>query len=207
LENRNGAIAIPNTGSRLWGYWQNPAIRTTLQVLLLLGIGALASAGKALSPSLGISGSSAPLWLTPLILGRLLVRRSGAGTLMGVSVAVWGIPFGINNGFMHNLALYGYTGLALDIVAKIPKLNITTWYGAIICGGLAHMVKFGYIFSASFFSPATKRFIISGLAQSAGQHLAFGIASGIVAWGIYRGIKSLRPRKPEVKSNEIRTLE
>lgn len=203
MENRNGTITIPNIGDRLWGYWQKPAIRTALQVLLLLSIGALASAGKSLTPSLGISGSSAPLWLTFLVLGRLLVRRNGAGAVIGVSVAVWGIPLGLHNGFTHNLALYGCTGLALDIVARIPKINITAWYGAILCGGIAHMVKFGYIFYASLFSPTTKRFIIAGLAQSAGQHLAFGIVSGIIAWIIYRGIKTLHPRSvsPEVKSN------
>jgi hypothetical protein len=195
MESRNGAIALPGIGSRLAGYWQKPAIRTALQVLLCLGIGAIAAGGKALSPGIGISGSSAPLWLTFLVLGRMLVRRTGAGTLIGASVAVWGIPFGVHNGFMHNLALYGYTGIAIDIAGKFLKINITAWYGAILCGALAHMVKFGYILSASLFSPTTKNFIIFGLARSAGQHLAFGIASGLIAWGIYRGIKSLRPHQ------------
>jgi hypothetical protein len=194
MENRSGELVAPGVGRQFLGYFQHPAVRITLQILLLLGMGLLATLGKNASLSLGIPGSSAPLWLAPLILGRALVRRDGAGTLMGVSVALMGVPIGINNGLAHNLWLYGMTGLALDIVARLPKIHITVWWGAIICGAIAHMVKFGFIFSASFFSVTTKHFILLGVLQSAALHLGFGIAAGLVGWGVYRGIKFARSR-------------
>jgi hypothetical protein len=194
MEHRPGLIAVPDSGRRLLDYWQNPAVRAVLQILFLIGMGTLAAFAKNASPSLGIPGSSAPLWLAPLVLGRALVRRDGAGALMGVSVAVMGIPIGLNNPFMHNLYLYGLAGVALDIGSRLPKIMITTWYGAMICGILAHLVKFGYIFSASFFSATTKHFILLGVFQSLGLHIAFGVAAGLVAWAVYRGIKLARSR-------------
>jgi hypothetical protein len=194
MENRSGLIAAPHSGKRILDYWHNPGIQAVLQILLLIGIGTLAAFAKNVSPGLGIPGSSAPLWLAPLVMGRALVRRDGAGVLMGVSVAVMGVPIGLNNPFLHNLYLYGLTGLALDIGTRLPKLVVTTWYGAIICGVLAHLVKFGYIFSASFFSITTKHFIFVGLLQSFASHIAFGAAAGLVGWAAYRGYKYVRSR-------------
>jgi hypothetical protein len=194
MQNRNGNLALTGYRRHWPEYWHHPAVWIVLQVLFLLGMGALASFGKSLSPGLGIPGSSAPLWLAPLILGRTAVRRDGAGVLMGLSVALWGLPMGLNNGISHNLWLYGLTGFALDIAARLPKVLITTWLGALICGVIAHLVKFGFILSASVFSPTTKHFLLVGTLQSLSLHIVFGAISGLVAWGIYRVYKSARSK-------------
>jgi len=114
------------------------------------------------------------------------VRRDGGGVLMGATVAVMGIPVGLNNSFMHNLGLYGLTGLALDIMARVPKINIRNPFGAISSGAAAHMVKFGFITGAAYASSVTKHFLIFGVAQAAALHLAFGAAAGLIGWGAYR---------------------
>lgn len=167
-----------------WGRLRK--VRMLRQVLLLIGIGVVATLAKRFEPSLGIPGSSAPLWLGTLVAGRAIVRRDGAGALMGASLAVMGIPVGLNNTFLHNLSLYGITGLALDIIARLPKINIRNLPGAVLCGASAHMVKFGFITGAAYASPVTKHFLIVGLTQSAFLHLAFGAVAGIVGWGAYR---------------------
>jgi hypothetical protein len=192
MENRSGQIAVPGLRNRLLEYWHNPAVRSILQILFLLGIGTLAAFLKSIEPSLGIPGSSAPLWLAPLVMGRAIVRRDGAGIVMGATVAVTGIHFGLNNTFLHNLYLYGLAGLALDIGSRLPRLAITTWYGAIICGVLAHLVKFGYIFGASFFSITLKHFILVGVFQALALHIVFGALAGIIGWAAYRGYKFAR---------------
>ena len=48
------------------------------------------------------------------------------------------------------------------------------------------MVKFGFIAGVALTSVVTKHFMVIGLAQSAGLHLAFGAVAGVVGWGAYR---------------------
>lgn len=183
---QNAQARVGHLGGAVVGWGESRRVRVALQVLLLLGIAAIATVAKRLEPSLGIPGSSAPLWLGALVAGRAIVRRDGAGTLMGLSVAVMGIPVGINNTFMHNLGLYGLTGLALDLVAQLPRMKIRNPIGAIICGASAHMVKFGFIFAAAYTASITKHFLLVGVAQSAALHLGFGAVAGVAGWGVYK---------------------
>jgi hypothetical protein len=45
------------------------------------------------------------------------------------------LPEGLaTNGFLYNIGLYGGTGLALDLLARLPKVNIRNPFGAIFCG-------------------------------------------------------------------------
>jgi hypothetical protein len=85
-----------------------------------------------------IPGSSGMLWVTPLVIGRIVVRKRGAGILMGVSTALWGVPLGVHNALFYNLFLYGITGLALDLAAVLPFINILNPFGAVFCGLFAH---------------------------------------------------------------------
>jgi len=201
MNNRGGLLTLPGFNKRILGLLQNGTIRAILQILFVLGMGFLATVGKKIHPAMGIPGSSAVFWLAPLVLGRALVRRDGTGVFMGASMALFGIPIGLNNTILYNFALYGVTGFALDIAARLPKINITKWYGAIICGTLAHMVKFGFILGASLSSSVTKHFIIVGIMQSFGLHVAFGIASGLLAWIVYRAYDLAKRKKPQAGSS------
>jgi hypothetical protein len=183
----NTGLASPLTGLRSW--WQDKRVATAAQLLLLLTTGLVAAAGKSLTPSLGISGSSAPLWLTFIVLGRLMVKKPGSAGIVGASMAMWGIPLGLNHTLGYNLGLYAGTGIAVDILASLPFVKVRHVLGAIAGGMAAHMVKFGFILYAALATSAAKRFIISGIAKSAGQHLLFGAASGLLAWALYWGAR------------------
>ncbi len=165
---------------------QSAVVRAVLQILFLISVGAAAALAKKISLPLGIPGHSALLWLAPLVAGRAIVRRDGAGILMGVSLAVWGTPVGLEHTLVNNLGLYGVTGLALDLAARLPRISFRNPLGAGLGGALAHMVKFGFIVSSAFTSGATHQFLVFGLAQSALLHLAFGAAAGFLGWGVYR---------------------
>lgn len=167
-------------------WWQDTRIRTLIKVLFLIGVGGVAAYGKSVSLPLGIPGSSAVLWLAPMVIGYLVVPKRGAGLLIGASVALWGIPLGINHALFYNLGLYGGTGLALDIAGLLPRINVRNPLGAVFCGAFAHMVKFGFIVVAAMTSTVTRHFLVVGLAQSALLHLGFGIAAGIVGWVVYK---------------------
>jgi hypothetical protein len=190
MKTNQATVKTGNLTTAVEGYWQDTRVRTALQIVFLIGMGALSAFLKSTEPSLGISGSSAILWLGPIVLSRMLIARNGAGALVGVSVALWGIPIGINNGLMHNVILYGGAGLALDTITRIPFINIRSLFGAIFCGVFAHLVKFGVIMGYAAASPVTKHFEMLGIANSFGLHIVFGAAAGLAAWIAYRALKS-----------------
>lgn len=170
--------------------WQDARIKALLQVLFLLSIGGIAAWAKSLSPGIRIPGSSGILWVAPLVAGRIVVQRRGAGILMGLSTALWGMPFGVHNALFYNLFLYGITGLALDLAAVLPFVNIRNPFGAIFCGLFAHIIKFGFITEAAMLTGVTKNFVLFGLAKAGFLHIAFGAVAGLIAWLAYKGAKT-----------------
>jgi hypothetical protein len=185
-----GAIASPGLAGVVSSLWQNNRIRALLQILFLLGMGGVAAWAKSLSPGIGIPGSSGILWVTPLVIGRLAVQKRGAGILLGVSTALWGVPFGVHNALFYNLFLYGITGLALDLAAVLPFVNIRNPFGAVFCGLFAHLIKFGFISEAALLTGVSKNFILFGLAKAGILHVVFGALAGLAAWLIYRGVRT-----------------
>jgi hypothetical protein len=173
-------------------WWRDTKVRTVLQLLFLVGMGAVAAFGKAIMPPLGIPGSSSIAWLTPMVLGYVLVRKRGAGVMMGASMALWGVPMGIHNTLIYNLGLYGGTGLALDITAALPRISIRSLFGALFFGVFAHMVKFGFVVNGALTSGVAKNFLVLGLAKSALLHVAFGAGAGLMGWLIYKACQTRR---------------
>jgi len=184
MKNVQPAAEDPTRIALSW--WQDARVRTAAQILFLVGMGAVATLMKKITFPLGIPGHSGVLWLGALVAGRALVRRDGAGLLMGASMALWAIPIGSNKAFTYNLGLYAATGLTLDIVAKLPRISIRHPLGAIFCGMMAHMVKFGFVAIPALVGGVTKKFMLVGPVESGLLHLAFGAAAGLLGWGAYR---------------------
>jgi len=178
----NNNPAIKNIYGTALSLYNNKKVRLLAQILFVIGMGVATAYGKKLHPSMGIPGSSAVWWLAPMMAGKIAVRRDGSGVLMGATVAMCTIPIGLEHTMVYNLGLYGATGLVLDMFPHIPGVNIRNAFGAIACGILAHMVKFGFILSAALSSSVIKHFLIVGTLESAGLHLAFGAAAGLVGW-------------------------
>jgi hypothetical protein len=177
--------------SRLWG---NRSVRIAFQILMIVGFSALAAIAKKAHPSIGIPGSSGVYWLTAMIIGRSSTRWDGAGFLTGVGVAAWGIPFGLEHTFGYNIALYGCAGLLIDIIARLPRIDIRHPVGAMLCGFTAHMAKYGFIVVTALTASLTKHFLIVGLLNAALLHAVFGIAAGLLGWGLVRVARKVTER-------------
>ena len=161
-----------------------------LQIMGVVLFGAIAAAGKKATMDLGISGHSALLWLSAMVAGRALIQRDGAGFALGLSTALWGMPAGFNHSLLHNIGLYGATGLVLDLAARSSWLDLRHPLGAIVGGALAHMVKFCFILGKASISVTAKRFVLIGVVQSATMHLMFGLGAGLIGFGIWSLLKS-----------------
>ena len=165
-----------------------PAPSLPIPIVHILGIvlfGFLSAVGKKATMDLGISGHSALLWLTVMVAGRALIHRDGVGLALGVSTALWGIPAGFNHTLLHNIGLYGATGMALDLVARSSWINLRNPFGAMFGGACAHMVKFAFILGKATVSSTAKRFVMIGILQSATLHLVFGMVAGLAGFGIW----------------------
>ena len=171
----------------IWGLWQNKWFKIAVQALLLIGFSVATAVAKRLHPSLGIPSSSAPFWLSMMVLARCTMNWNSAGTMVGVGTALFGIPIRLEQSFGQNLATFAIAGFILDIMMLIPKMNIRRWWGAIACALIANMFQFGIIIYFSLTSPVVKHFQVVGMLNSIGLHVAFGIAAGLIGWAVFRG--------------------
>jgi hypothetical protein len=158
-------------------------------LLLIAAFSALTAFAKKAHPSVGIPGSSAIFWLTAMIAGRSVVKTEFAGLLIGCGTAAWGMPMGLEHTFGYNILLYGASGLLLDVMTKMPKISLDNPIGAALSGLTAHMAKYGFIVYAAMATSVSKHFIIVGFIKSAALHAAFGIAAGLIAWGIVKAAR------------------
>jgi hypothetical protein len=166
--------------------WQNKYVRVAIQALMIIVFSATTALAKRLHPSMGIPSSSAPFWLSVMVLSRCTMNWKGAGTLVGIGTAVWGIPFQLEQSFGQNLASFVIAGFVLDIMLLIPKMNIRRWWGALSCALAANMAQFGVIMYSSLTATVVKHFQIVGILNSVGLHIAFGIVAGLLGWAAFR---------------------
>jgi hypothetical protein len=197
LTKQRAELSLPGIAGEISSIWQNAKVRVALQVLFLLGMSGLAAMAKSVGLPLGIPGSNGALWVAPLVAGYAIVNKRGSGILMGGTMALWGVPFGIHHELIYNSCMYGLTGLALDVAASIPFVNIRNPFGAIFCGIIAHMAKFGFITEAAMISGVAKHFVIIGLGKSAILHVAFGGIAGFMAWVAYDTLHIRRKKGPD----------
>ena len=172
------------------GIWHSKWASIALQVLLLVSFSAATALAKRAHPSLGIPSSSAPFWLTAMIVSRSTMRWKGAGILVGAGTALWGIPVGLEQGFGQNILSFGLAGAALDLVTMIPRVDIRRLWGALLCALVANMAQFGVIVYSTLSSTVIKHFQIVGMSRSTLLHIGFGLAAGLIGWAIVKGTQS-----------------
>ncbi len=178
-----GALPQSHTVPR---WWEDRGVRVTIQALLVVIFSAAAAFGKSAHVGIGVPGSSGVYWLGPMMLGAMVMRWKGSGVLMGVGVGLWTVPFGLHNTMGYNILLYGSTGLLIDLISQIPVVSIRNFFGALVVGLGAHLAKFAFIMGAAAMSSVTRHFLLVGVLNSLGLHIAFGIAAGVAAWAVFR---------------------
>lgn len=164
-------------------------------LLLLLGGGLIAASRKYLDLSLGIPGHTGILWMALLVGGKLIVRRDGAGLAMGVSAALWGIPLGLGNSPVYNLALYSLVGAVVDLATRMPGVRLAHPFWAAVAGALAHLTKLAFITAYAMSLGLYRHFWEIGLALSGGYHLLFGALGGLSAVVVFELVRRRNVRR------------
>ncbi len=172
--------------------------RLAAQVLFLVIMGGLIVASRRYADlHMGIPGHTGLLWMFLLVTGRAVVRRDGAGVLMGISAALWGETMGLKHTLPYNMMLYAIPGLGLDMAVRAFRMNLAHPLTGMIGGVMAHGAKFLFILGYTAGLDLPRQFLLVGKATALGNHLMFGAAGGLLA-GATLWLASRRdsPRRP-----------
>lgn len=164
-----------------------------LVLAALVGLAA-ALAKRYLDFHLGLPGHAGVGWIAALVGGALVNPRRGMTMAAGLSMAVWGVPFGLGHTLGYNAALYGSAAGVLE-AALLLRLPVARWWGAAAAGAAVHVSKYAFVVGRAWVSGIIRNFEIYGVMAALRNHVIFGVAGGVAGWAAYRGAAVLAARR------------
>ncbi len=140
---------------------------------------------------LHVPGHSAIYVIPLLLVGRLASKNRFGG--MGIGCLSGGIMAftGIGGGFLLAIPRYLLMGVVIDLLLwkKWTRENMTV---LVVAGAFANIAKFlmGMVIATLIGIPAF--FIQLGMTYSLVTHLAFGVAGGLVAFGVLKAVRHVQ---------------
>lgn len=167
-------LASERTTKRSWA--------TDFVLAVLVGLVA-ALAKKYLDFHLGVPGHAGVGWIAALICGSLVNPRRGMAVVAGLSMGLWSAPVGLDHTLGYNVALYTSVAgvLELSLLTRVPVRRLL---GAAAVGAAVHVAKYVFVFVRAWVDGIVRNVEIYGLVEALRNHLAFGIAGGMVGWGL-----------------------
>jgi hypothetical protein len=155
-------------------------------VFIAVTVGLVAALAKRhLDFHLGIPGHAGVGWIAVLVSGALIIRRPGMATIAGVTMALWGVPVGLNHSLAYNALLYGLAGAVLDSRVLL-RLPLHRPWGALIAGITVHLAKFAFVFANAWIVLTVRNVEIFGFVGALANHLVFGALGGVAGWALWR---------------------
>lgn len=138
-----------------------------------------------------LPGHTSIYWMGILVLGKGLIPKFGAGSIMGIVSGILAVILGSGKEGVFVFFKYFVPGLLLDFLAILflNKLE-SPWVGA-ICGALISLSKLAVSLILGIALDLPMVFLTIGLGFSSISHVIFGAAGGAIAAVL---IKRLRPR-------------
>ncbi len=150
---------------------------------------------------ISVSGHGGVLWIAALVIGRAIVRRPWAGTLMGVVGGLLVVMFQPSEaGPLFGALKYIVPGMVLD--GLYPLLGrFDQAVPAMLAGAAAHLSKVVVDFVQSFLlaganSNAAKIALVTLATETLG-HLLFGILGGLLAAFVLKAL--IRAKIPQLR--------
>ena len=155
------------------------------QVALVIVVGGLIAVSRRyFDLHIGVPGHTGILWMFLLVYGRGLMKRPGAGILMGASAALWLELLGVKQTLPYNLLLHVSVGSIVDVIALTPHIRLSHPLGGLFAGATAHAGKYGFILVHAKVLALPKSFLLAGVVGSFALHLLFGALGGLVAGAV-----------------------
>lgn len=157
---------------------KRPVLTTRELALLALVAGLVVLSKSLLRMPLHVPGHSGAIWIALYVIGKGLVRRPYAGTLMGLTTGLLATIFvGGHEGLLLWLK-YLAPGAVLDLVAPVIRYRFDDPVLAGLAGALAHCAKLVTSLVVTLVMGLPAGFITAGIGVSAISHTVFGALGG-----------------------------
>lgn len=147
---------------------------------------------------LHVPGHSGMIWIALMVVGAGLVRRPGAGLVIGLVAGLLVTLFGFGRDSLLEWAKYAAAGLTLDAVGALLGSRFDNPIVAAVAGGAAHLAKLVTMVVVGLLLRLPAAFLGLGLGLAATTHLVFGVVGGIVGAFLVRELR----RVPGMRRDE-----
>jgi hypothetical protein len=161
-------------------------------------VAAMIVVGKSLlRMPVSVPGHAGVLWIAALVIGRGVVRRPGAATLMAF---VGGLLVALiqpsDAGLVFGVAKYVLPGLVLDLL--VPVLGrLDRVLPAVVAGAAAHAAKLAVDVVQGLVAGLPTTVLVAGLTLDSIFHIAFGALGGLLGALVLRAL--MRARIPQLR--------
>jgi ABC-type thiamin/hydroxymethylpyrimidine transport system permease subunit len=166
---------------------------TTRELAILALFAALVAISKAvLRMPLHVPGHSGITWMAILLVSRAVIRRPGAGTLVGLVSGLLAVMIvGGREGLLLWLK-YLTPGIMMDLAAFATGERLHHPAVAIIAGALANITKLSTSLIVSLLLGIPMGYIALGLGLAATTHVVFGALGGWLGAVVVRALRRLK---------------
>ena len=170
-----------------------------------VAVGVLAGLAVAhIRLGLGLPGHKVFLWMTPIIISRLLARHPLGATAGALSAGCVSVGLGGNfAGGLLFLPLVGVAGMLVDVcITFADRKRLAAWL-LIALVGMSGMAASVLCAGKRLLVPVVHTHVVLGLSGPLGRILSyamFGLAAGLVGGSVALGIRKVRESK--VKSRK-----
>jgi ABC-type thiamin/hydroxymethylpyrimidine transport system permease subunit len=180
------------TGAKKRGGFSVGDITVMALVAVLIVVGK-----SLLRMPISISGHAGVLWIGALVVGRGVVRKPGAATVMGL---VGGLLVALvqpsDAGLLFGVAKYMLPGLVLDVLFPLFG-RFDRLLPAIVAGATAHAAKVAVDLLQGLVAGLPTNILFAGLTLDLVAHIAFGALGGLLGALVLRAL--LKANIPQLR--------
>jgi len=165
----------------------------TRELVVLALLAALVAVSKAfLRLPLHVPGHTGITWMAILLIGRALVRRPWAGTLMGFVSGVLAVAIVGGHEGLLLWVKYVAPGVVMDIGARLSGERLDNPYVGIAVGAAANVAKLLSSLIVSLMLGIPAGYLVVGLGLATTTHVVFGALGGWLGTLVLRILRRLR---------------
>jgi hypothetical protein len=149
-----------------------------------------------------VPGHTGIFWMAVLVIGKAVVRKPTAGTLIGLVSGILAVAIVPSQEGVFVAVKYIAAGVAIDAVTPLVGGNLGRWIPAALVGAASNAAKLVSDLLVSFALGLPIGFIVVGLAYGVATHVVFGAMGGWVGSVVFgrlrrANIPQLRGTVPE----------
>ena len=148
------------------------------QIIIALVSALIVAAKFYLNLPLHVPGHSGIFWMALIVIGVGLVRRPGAGTLVGLVSGILAMLFVPGRQGMFVSVKYLAAGFTVDVLTQLLGGRLDRFLVAIVVAAAGNVAKLASSYVIGVLAGVPGGFLALGLGVAASTHLVFGALGG-----------------------------